>query len=181
MDSDCCCYASSSAFNSTSTDSEILPVFLDSQYEDLSFDTKTDDDDMTIIADGINYVAVHDVGDMRDFDSESDITIVAEEITPNGIEILSVPSTSYHTAINNNNNVINSKYVSEIGCKVDNESKALITQTFSPVNEKIITVDYPQVEDMTTAGLKRRIRNAIAEKVRNIRKLFSTCFNSAEN
>jgi len=57
----------------------------------------------------------------------------------------------------------------------------LITQTFSPAKEKIITVDYPQVEDMTTAGLKRRIRNAIAEKVRNIRKLFSTCFNSAEN
>jgi len=35
---------------------------------------------MTIIADGINYIAV-DVGDLRDFDSESDITIVAEETT----------------------------------------------------------------------------------------------------
>jgi len=55
---------------------------------------------------------------------------------------------------------------------LDNESKAFITQTFSPVNEKIITVDYPQVEDMITHGL-RRMRNAVIEKVRNIRKLFS--------
>ncbi|KAF6033096.1 hypothetical protein EB796_008586 [Bugula neritina] len=55
---------------------------IESQYEDLSFGTKIDDADadMTIIADGINYVAV-DVGDLRDFDSESDITIVAEETT----------------------------------------------------------------------------------------------------
>jgi len=57
----------------------------------------------------------------------------------------------------------------------------LITQIFSPVKEKIITVDYPQVEDMTTAGLRKRIRNAVTEKVRNFRKLFTACFNSAEN
>jgi len=31
----------------------------------------------------------------------------------------------------------------------------LITQIFSSVKEKIITVDYPQVEDMTTAGLRQ--------------------------
>jgi len=53
-------------------------------YRDLSFDTQTDDDDMTIIADGINYIAV-DVGDLRDFDSESDITIAAEETTYNSV------------------------------------------------------------------------------------------------
>ncbi|KAF6033092.1 hypothetical protein EB796_008582 [Bugula neritina] len=77
MDSHCGCHVSS--FVSTSTDSEILSIFLDSQYEDLSFDTQTDDEDMNIIVDGINYVAVEDVGDLRDFDSESDTTIVAEE------------------------------------------------------------------------------------------------------
>ncbi|KAF6033094.1 hypothetical protein EB796_008584 [Bugula neritina] len=161
---------------------------------DLSFDTQTDDDDMTIIADGINYVAV-DVGDLRDFDSESDITIAAEETTYNSVgesisnvpgtithhELFSVPSTSYHTEINNNNNIINSKVASEIVYKVDNESKALATQIFSPVKEKIITVDYPQVEDMTTYCLRRRLRNAIIEKVRNIRSLFTVCFRPAEN
>jgi len=63
---------------------------------------------------------------------------------------------------------------------VDNKSKALITQTFSPV-KKIITVDYPQTEDMTTPGLRKRMRISIIEKVRNIRKFFTACFNSAEN
>jgi len=64
---------------------------------------------------------------------------------------------------------------------LDNESKVMITQTFSLVKEKIITVDYPQVEDMTTNCLRRRMRNAIIEKVRNIRSLFTVCFRPAEN
>jgi len=62
---------------------------------------------------------------------------------------------------------------------LDNESKVMITQTFSSVKEKIITVDYPQEEDMTTYCLRRRMRNAIIEKVRNIRILFTVCFKPA--
>ncbi|KAF6020970.1 hypothetical protein EB796_020773 [Bugula neritina] len=130
MDSRCGGHVSSSAL--TSTDDETLSIFLESQYEDLSFDTLTDDDDMTIIADGINYVAV-DVGDLRDFDSESDITIVAEETTYNSIGVnnnnsdianiadfegLSVPSTNHHSRENNSNNAINSKVASEFESKV---------------------------------------------------------------
>jgi len=64
---------------------------------------------------------------------------------------------------------------------LDNESKALATQIFSPVKEKIITVAYPQVEDMTTYCLRRRMINAIIEKVRNIKSLFTVCFRPAEN
>ncbi|KAF6033095.1 hypothetical protein EB796_008585 [Bugula neritina] len=64
---------------------------------------------------------------------------------------------------------------------LDNESKVMITQTFSLVKEKIITVDYPQVEDMNKNCLRRRMRNAIIEKVRNIRSLFTVCFRPAEN
>jgi len=57
----------------------------------------------------------------------------------------------------------------------------MVTQIFSSVKEKIITVDYPQVEDMTTHCLRRRMINAIIEKVRNIRSLFTVCFRPAEN
>jgi len=64
---------------------------------------------------------------------------------------------------------------------LDNESKALITQICSSVKEKIITVDYPQVEDMTTYGLKKRMTSAITEKVRNIRKLFTFCLKPTEH
>jgi len=59
---------------------------------------------------------------------------------------------------------------------VENESKALITQNIIPVKERIITV-----EDMTTHCLRKRMRNAVIEKVRKIRSLFTVCFSSAKS